>query len=281
MKTITSINALRKELDVLRSKKKCIGFVPTMGFFHEGHLSLMRRARKENDIVVVSLFVNPTQFAEGEDLDTYPRDMERDAKMADEVGVDYIFAPTSRAMYPDGYGTYVENDTISDLLCGVSRPGHFRGVATVVAKLLNIVEADRAYFGQKDYQQLCVLKLMARDLNMRTKVFMCPIVREKDGLAMSSRNVYLSERERMRALNIHVALKHARTMIQDGERRPREIIAEMKEIIKTSVDKIDYIALLSADTLESVTKLHGKIFIGVAAYMGGTRLIDNTIITVK
>jgi len=278
MKILRSITALMKVLEKERCMKKKIGFVPTMGYFHEGHLSLMRKARTENDIVVVSIYVNPTQFGPKEDLRSYPRDVKHDTQKARLEKVDYLFCPSDEVMYPDGYGTFIINETISDILCGASRPGHFRGVATIVCKLLNIVGADTAYFGQKDYQQLCVIKRLVSDLNIRTKIKMCPIIREKDGLAMSSRNNYLNTKDRTRAVVLSQALSAARLLVRKGERDPHTIIKKMKQIVKTSVDTIDYIALLDAGNLKQIDEIKGKVYIGVAAYIGATRLIDNLLI---
>jgi pantoate--beta-alanine ligase len=281
MKIISSIETLRKTIERARIEKKTIGFVPTMGYFHDGHLSLMKRAKKENDCLIVSIFVNPTQFGVNEDLEKYPRDMKRDTSIARSAGVDYLFTPSVSDMYPEGYCTYLVNEKFSSVLCGAARPGHFRGVLTVVCKLFNIVGADRAYFGQKDYQQLTLLSMMKRDLNMPTRIVMCPTVREKDGLAMSSRNVYLGRDERVRALSIYGALKQARTMIAGGERSSKAVIEAMKKILGRGVDSIDYVAVCSARDLTPLSTLTGKVFIGVAARVRSTRLIDNCIINIK
>jgi pantoate--beta-alanine ligase len=197
---ITDINEMKKISNNLKKEGKSIGFVPTMGYLHKGHVSLMECSKKENDITVVSIFVNPTQFGKNEDYDKYPRDLERDLKICEEVGVDYVFHPSISQMYPEGYSTYVVMETLVDKLCGKFRPGHFKGVLTVVNKLFNIVKPDRAYFGKKDYQQYIIIKKMVQDLNIDTKVIGCPLIREEDGLALSSRNKYLTEEERKSAL---------------------------------------------------------------------------------
>ncbi|HBF69599.1 MAG TPA: pantoate--beta-alanine ligase, partial [Thermotoga sp.] len=223
MKIIETIEEMKKFSEEMREKKKTIGFVPTMGYLHEGHLSLVRRARDENDVVVVSIFVNPTQFGPNEDYERYPRDFERDRKLLEKENVDCIFHPSVEEMYPPDFSTYVEETKLSKNLCGRSRPGHFRGVCTVVTKLFNIVKPHRAYFGQKDAQQFRVLRRMVRDLNMDVEMIECPIVREPDGLAMSSRNVYLSPEERQQALSLYQSLKIAENLYLNGERDAEKI----------------------------------------------------------
>jgi len=277
MKIIKKIAEMQKIANDLRQQGKSIGFVPTMGYLHEGHLSLMKCARKENDVVVISIFVNPTQFVPGEDYERYPRDEEGDIKKAKEVGVDIVFIPDVKDMYPDGYSTYVEEKVLSAGLCGARRPGHFKGVTTIVAKLFNIVKPHRAYFGKKDYQQLRVIERMARDLNFDIEIIGCPIVREPDGLAMSSRNVYLSQEERKSALCLYKSLLLAQNMIKKGEKKPAIIKKVMEEFIlkHPHVKKIDYIEIVDRYTLQPVDKLTGNELIALAVFVGPARLIDN------
>ncbi|QIB27990.1 pantoate--beta-alanine ligase [Caloranaerobacter azorensis] len=282
MKIIKSIEEMKSIISDEKSKGKSIGLVPTMGYLHDGHLSLMKRARKENDVVVASIFVNPKQFGQGEDYEVYPRDIERDSKLADSVGVDYIFAPEVKEMYPEGYNTYVEVLGVTDKLCGASRPGHFRGVTTVVTKLFNIVTPDRAYFGQKDAQQVYVVRQMVRDLNMDVNIISCPIVREHDGLAMSSRNTYLSEEERRQALVLSKSLFWAEDMINKGERDAKTLIKGIKSMInEMPLADIDYVEIIDYDTFREVEKLKGNILIALAVRIGKTRLIDNILVEVE
>ena len=281
MQIIKIIPQLRKVLDIARRKGKSIGFVPTMGCFHEGHLQLMRRAKKEHDICVVSIYVNPKQFGPKEDLSQYPRDFKRDASMAQKENVDIIFFPSDNVIYSKGYLTYIDVETITQSLCGHFRLGHFLGVATVVAKLLNMVQPSAMYLGQKDAQQVAVLKVMARDLNFPVKICVEPTVRESDGLALSSRNVFLSPRDRQEAPVIHRALRQAKTAIQKGERNPGRIIAMIKAMIKFKTrGQVQYVACVHADTLESLKRIEGNILIAVAVLFGKTRLIDNISIRV-
>lgn len=259
-----------------------VGFVPTMGYFHEGHLSLMRRARRECGRVVVSLFVNPLQFGPQEDFERYPRDLDRDAALAKEAGVDVLFVPEVAAMYPPGYATYVEVAGLTEPLCGRSRPGHFRGVTTVVAKLFNIVQPDVAYFGQKDYQQALIISRMSRDLFWPLQVVICPTVREADGLAASSRNVYLSEEERRQATCLFQALEAGKRAIAQGERRAREIERIMAEVIRQRpLAKIDYAEVRRAHDLGPVEEITGKVVLALAVWIGRTRLIDNALVEVE
>lgn len=263
----------------LKSEGKTIGFVPTMGYLHEGHLSLARQAREDTDIVVMSIYVNPLQFGPKEDFQRYPRDLKRDVKLAKSVGVDIIFTPSDEEMYPPDYVTYVEVEKLTERLCGQFRPGHFKGVTTVVTKLFNIVKPDIAYFGQKDAQQARVIEKMVEDLNMDIKIKIMPIVREKDGLAMSSRNVYLSSEERKKAVSLYLALRKAEGLISQGEREPEKIIEEMKKIlVKSGVSRIDYIEIVDSQNLKPLKKIKGKFLIALAVWIGKTRLIDNTII---
>jgi pantoate--beta-alanine ligase len=279
MKTINNVKMFKKELSGKRLSGKSIGFVPTMGFFHEGHLSLIRRAREENGVAVVSVFVNPAQFSAGEDLNRYPRDVNRDIELARKERIDYFFNPQVDEMYPDGYKTFVEVESLSRKLCGKSRPGHFKGVATVVAKLLNICRPDVLYLGQKDAQQAVILKRVVADLNMDVNVKVLPTVREKDGLAMSSRNKYLDDDERARAPVLYKALSEAEKSVKEGERdaglllkRIRRRISEEKGIM------IDYVEAVSIDDLESLDEIKGPALIAGAVKLGGARLIDNVLI---
>ncbi|MCS7175441.1 pantoate--beta-alanine ligase [Pseudothermotoga sp.] len=262
-----------------RSAGKWIGFVPTMGYLHEGHLSLVRRCRSENDTVVVSIFVNPTQFGPNEDYANYPRDLKRDLSMLEKENVDYVFVPTVEEMYPKNYSTYVIEENLSRYLCGKSRPTHFKGVCTIVTKLFNIVKPHRAYFGQKDAQQFRIIRRMVKDLNMDVEVIECPIVREQDGLAMSSRNVYLVGEERKQALALYQSLKIAEQLYQSGERNAERIKQKMLEhFAKYDLVKVDYVEIVDEETLQPVGQLDGKVLVAVAAWVGKARLIDNTIL---
>jgi len=276
---LRTIPSLRKALDSHRVDGKSIGLVPTMGCFHEGHLSLMRRARKKHDIVVVSLFVNPTQFGPSEDFEAYPRNEKRDIAMAKEVGVDYIFAPSVGAMYPQENVSVVSMHGMTDVLCGASRVGHFDGVMMIVCKLFNLVQPDESFFGQKDYQQCKVIQRMVTDLNMPVRVAMCPIVREPDGLAMSSRNTYLSDAERVRATILYRSLMDAKTMIKQGKCSVALITKKIEKVLSVGVSRIEYIEIRNADTLVAVRNIkNNPVVIAVAAKIGKTRLIDNIIV---
>ncbi|MCD6552173.1 pantoate--beta-alanine ligase [Thermotoga sp.] len=279
MKIIETVEEMKRFSEEMRERKKTIGFVPTMGYLHEGHLSLVKRARAENDVVVVSIFVNPTQFGPSEDYERYPRDFERDRRLLEKENVDCVFHPSVEEMYPPDFSTYVEEAKLSKPLCGRSRPGHFRGVCTVVTKLFNIVKPHRAYFGQKDAQQFRVLRRMVRDLNMDVEMIECPIVREPDGLAMSSRNVYLTAEERKQALALYQSLKIAENLFLNGERDATRIKEEMiKYLSKFNKVRIDYVEIVDEETLESVEKIDRKVIVAVAAWVGKARLIDNTIL---
>lgn len=259
-----------------RSEGKKIGFVPTMGFLHEGHLSLIRQMRPLCDILVVSIFVNPTQFAPSEDLEQYPRDFERDEKLCRNENVDIIFYPDSGQMYPAPYATYVHVENLTDTLCGASRPGHFRGVTTIVTKLFHIVKPHLAIFGEKDFQQAVVLKKMVVDLNFDVKIMTGPIIREEDGLAMSSRNKYLTANQRRQATIIYQSLQKAQEMVKAGERNSevirKYIIDNINRIPET---KIDYVAVVNETTLKPVVQIDHHSVIALAVYIGSTRLIDN------
>ncbi|RUM42367.1 MAG: pantoate--beta-alanine ligase [Desulfurobacterium sp.] len=280
MRVVKSIKEMQSISESLRKTGKTIGFVPTMGYLHDGHMSLVECARRENDVVVMSIFVNPVQFAPGEDFERYPRDLERDRKIAQEKGVDYLFVPEVSEMYPPGYSTYVEVEGITEVLCGAKRPGHFRGVATVVTKLFNIVKPHRAYFGKKDFQQLKVIERLVKDLNFDVEVIGCPIVREKDGLAMSSRNVYLSPEERESATSLYRALKLAKELFEKGERDPEVIKSRMEELILSHphVKAIDYIEIVDPETFKPVDEIKEGTLIALAVFVGNARLIDNWVV---
>ena len=253
-----------------------------MGYFHEGHLSLMRQAKKECDICVVSIYVNPKQFGPGEDLSRYPRDIKHDATMIEKENVDILFIPSDNDVYPNCYLTYIDVERISETLCGKYRPGHFQGVATVVAKLLNMVQPDLMYLGQKDAQQVKVLSKMVTDLNFPVRIRVVPTAREKDGLAMSSRNIHLSVQERVQAPVLYKALKVAATRIKAGERSASKITGIIHKIIaQHSSGKIQYVACVDADTLEPLKRLKGKVLIALAVFFNRTRLIDNVIVPIK
>lgn len=283
MKIIKSINQIKNGIKRYKRNGKLIGFVPTMGCLHKGHLSLAYAARRECDIVVMSIFVNPAQFGPREDFKRYPRNIKRDERLAKKAGVEIIFYPSVKTMYPEGYSTFVNVEGITTRLCGAFRPGYFRGVVTVVTKLFNIVEPDIAYFGQKDAQQAIVIKRMVKDLNMDIKIKILPIVRESSGLAMSSRNVYLSTDERRDANILFIALQEARRMIKLGVVDSRRIIERMRSLIKSkpSVSKIDYIKIVDLERLLPVNKIKNRVLIVFAVWFGETRLIDNIIVDAK
>lgn len=279
-KVVHTVAELHKILQPLWRKGEPVGFVPTMGALHEGHVSLMRLSKAGGNVLtVVSVFVNPLQFAPGEDYDEYPRDLGGDVKVARDANVDVVFAPSVAEMYPRGFVTWCDQDKITEKLCGGNRPGHFRGVLTVVLKLFNIVRPTNAYFGQKDYQQSVVIQRMVTDLNLDAKVHVCPIIREPDGLAMSSRNVYLGPKHRQEALVLHQALDRAKELIGGGEKNVKKLHNEVKRIIGGAKSaKIDYIAIVHPETLEDVNDVSGKTVIAVAVRFGKTRLIDNVIV---
>ena len=275
---VTDLVPLRGIIAEARRRGRTIGLVPTMGALHAGHLRLIAAARAQTDFVVVSIFVNPAQFGPNEDLSRYPRPLERDLELCDEAGVDLVFHPQSATVYPPGYRTYVEVTGLQDVLCGASRPGHFRGVATVVLKLFNMVQPDRAFFGQKDAQQVRIIQQMVRDLNVPVEVCVCPIVREADGLALSSRNAYLEAEERRRATVLHGTLTEARRRIEAGERDAATIRRWMaKQLAAVPGAVLDYVAIVDADTLEDVSAIVAArpVLLAVAVKFGGTRLIDN------
>jgi pantoate--beta-alanine ligase len=277
MQTIETKEVLRRAVTDARQSGQTIGLVPTMGFLHEGHLSLIRRAREENDLVVVSIFVNPTQFGPDEDLETYPRDIERDTALMIDEKVDLVFLPDADQLYPAGYATYVEvQGPMTQTLCGRSRPGHFRGVTTIVSKLFLLATPHRVYFGQKDAQQVAVIQQMAKDLDFDTQIVACPTVREADGLALSSRNAYLSPQHRKDAVVLSASLFEAGEMVAGGEHRSSAVIQHISERIRAVTGAIiDYIAVVNAETLADLETLRGEVLIAAAVKLGGTRLIDN------
>ena len=277
MKVITTVAEMAK---LSREAKRPLGLVPTMGYLHRGHLSLVDYARKENRALVVSVFVNPTQFGPQEDLAAYPRDMERDMALLEGGGTDVVFAPPVEEMYPPGYDTWVEVDRLARRLEGEARPGHFRGVATVVAKLFNIVRPDRAYFGQKDGQQAAVIGRMASDLNMGVQVVVLPTVREPDGLAMSSRNIYLTPEQRKAAPSLYRALSRVRELWQGGERDAERLRREARAMLEAEplVEAIDYVSVADAETLEELDTVDRPAMVSLAARMGRARLIDNVVL---
>lgn len=274
-----TIKDVRERVNAWKREGLTVGFVPTMGYLHEGHKSLMEAARANNDKVVVSVFVNPMQFGPNEDLESYPRDFEKDSALCESVGVDLIFHPEPEEMYADGFCSYVDMNGLTTELCGKSRPIHFRGVQTVVLKLFNIVKPDTAYFGQKDAQQLAVIKRMVKDLNVDTEIVGCPIVREADGLAKSSRNTYLNPDERKAALILSRSLKLGRELIENGETDSKAVIKAITDSINTEpLAKIDYVDVVDFDTITPVDKIGKSVLVAIAVYIGKTRLIDNFII---
>lgn len=281
MHIIKKIASLQKKLDAARQKGMTVGFVPTMGALHEGHLSLVRRAHKENDVCVVSIFVNPIQFGPKEDLGQYPRDLKKDSRLMRGL-CDFLFVPDAFHIYPPGFSTFVEVKGLSDVLCGVARKGHFAGVTTVVAKLLNIVTPDRVYFGQKDAQQAAIIKKMASDLNFPVDISVLPIVREKDGLAMSSRNSYLSPKERREAVVLFQALKSAERMVGAGMRDAAKIKSALSDLVSAAAAaRIEYIEIVDKERLAPLKTIEHDALLLLAVRIGKTRLIDNTILKVK
>ncbi|HIX68653.1 MAG TPA: pantoate--beta-alanine ligase [Candidatus Anaerostipes excrementavium] len=280
MKIVETIEEVRKQVKEWKKQGLTVGLVPTMGYLHEGHQSLMEAARKENDKVVVSIFVNPMQFGPTEDLAEYPRDLDHDAKLCEKVGVDLIFHPEPEEMYQPDFCSFVDMTGLTEGLCGKTRPIHFRGVCTVVNKLFNIVQPDKAYFGQKDGQQLAVIRRMVRDLNMDIQIVGCPIIREEDGLAKSSRNTYLSAEERKAALILSKTIAFGKELAKT-EKDAKKVIAAMKEKIETEpLAKIDYVEAVDAISMQPAETLEGECMLAMAVYIGKTRLIDNTLINV-
>ncbi|OQX54050.1 MAG: pantoate--beta-alanine ligase [Candidatus Omnitrophica bacterium 4484_213] len=278
MKVIHSINQMFDYSRKIKGAGKTIGFVPTMGALHQGHLSLIKRARGDCQIVVVSIFVNPAQFGPGEDFKRYPRNFVADKKICQKVKVDFLFAPRVKEIYPQGYCSYVRVKGLEDKLCGVFRPGYFQGVTTIVHKLFNVVQPDIAYFGQKDFQQAVIIKRMVRDLNIPVKIRVLPIVREKDGLAMSSRNKYLNRQQRKEAPILFQSLQLAKEALKKGERNSAKIISRMKKMIERVPEaKIDYVSIVDPETLEDVRLVKGRVLVALAVRIGKARLIDNII----
>ncbi|MDE5582944.1 MAG: pantoate--beta-alanine ligase [Ruminococcus sp.] len=276
MKTVKTITEVREQVRQWRKEGLTVGFVPTMGYLHEGHASLIDNSKRDNDRTVISVFVNPMQFAPTEDLESYPRDIEHDKALAESHGCDMIFNPEPEEMYSENFSSFVDMTVLTENLCGISRPIHFRGVCTVVNKLFNIVKPDKAYFGKKDAQQLAVIRHMVNDLNMDIEVIGCPIVRENDGLAKSSRNTYLNGEERQSALILSQALEFGKALIKSGEKNTAEIISAIENKIKTQpLARIDYVKIVDSETMQDIATLDRNALCAIAVYIGRTRLIDN------
>ncbi len=282
MNTVRKIKEMKSVVRDVRSLGKSVGLVPTMGYLHEGHLSLVQASLQSTDCTVVSIFVNPAQFGPKEDFKEYPRDLARDSQLLEKLGVDLLFCPDYTEMYPPDYKTYIEVESLQDKLCGPSRPGHFRGVCTVVLKLFNIVQPDVAFFGQKDTQQAIILKRMVSDLNLDVRVEVMPTVREEDGLALSSRNVYLDPEQRQSALCLSRSLNEAAGMIRSGERRTDPLMDRMREIIdREDLAKLDYIAIVDTGSLEPLKEIKKEALIALAVFFGSVRLIDNMMVSAE
>ena len=276
MQTIQTIQEMQNIISQLKQENKTIGFVPTMGFLHHGHLSLIKKAREENDITILSIYVNPTQFNNPEDLEKYPRNFKQDQEQAEKEKVDYIFYPNNKEMYPNGQKPIGYTNKFMKGLCASTRPGHFEGVVTIVSKLFNIIQPTKTYFGQKDYQQSLVIKQMIKDLNYNIEFVMCPLIREPDGVAMSSRNAMLTKEQRNNAIVLFKSLLSARELIQDGETNTNTIKENIKNIINNIEDtKINYIEIRNSETLENIDEINGKVIIALAVFFGKVRLIDN------
>lgn len=282
IKVVHTIKEVRETVKEWRKEGLSVGFVPTMGFLHEGHKSLIDKAVEQNDRVVVSVFVNPMQFGPTEDLDKYPRDLAADTRLCEAAGANLIFNPEPSEMYDKGFCSFVDMNGPTAELCGKSRPTHFRGVCTVVNKLFNIVQPDRSYFGQKDAQQLSVIRRMVKDLNIPVEVVPCPIIREADGLAKSSRNTYLNPEERQAALILSRAIKVGQHCVELGERDTHKVVEAMKALIETEpLARIDYVEAVDLDSVQKVDKVEGEVLFAMAVYVGKTRLIDNFIVNIK
>jgi len=282
MQTLTDIDELKTLIGSIKHRGRSIGFVPTMGFLHEGHLSLVREALASTDTTVVSIFVNPSQFGPEEDFQSYPRDIDRDSAMLKAIGIDILFTPQDTQMYPAGFRTTVQVEGLQDRLLGRSRPGHFKGVCTVVLKLFNIVQPDVAFFGQKDAQQAVILKKMARDLNLSVGLEVLPIVREEDGLALSSRNRYLNPEEREAARILSISLRKARKWIEEGERGTEIIVEKIKKSVRSEpLARIDYVEIVDSTNLEPLATIRDRALIDMGVYIGKTRLIDNAVIRLE
>lgn len=275
---LKKIDEVRAQVKEWKKQGLTVGLVPTMGYLHEGHQSLIKKSVKQNDRTVVSVFVNPIQFGPNEDLESYPRDLEADAKLCEATGADIIFNPEPEEMYADGFVSFINMTGLPNALCGLTRPIHFKGVCTVVGKLFNIVTPDRAYFGQKDAQQLAIIMRMVKDLNFDIEIVGCPIIREADGLAKSSRNIYLTAEERKAAVVLSKAVKLGQQMIADGEREAAKIVGAMKELISAEpLATIDYVEMVNMDTMQSIEKAEGHVLCAMAVKFGKARLIDNFI----
>jgi pantoate--beta-alanine ligase len=282
MKVIKDPEEMRAYSQKIKRRGKTIGLVPTMGFLHEGHLSLVEAARKKADVVAVSIFVNPAQFGPGEDYSRYPRNLSRDKKLLGNFEVDVLFLPEASKMYPKGAKTWVEVEGLSQKMCGRSRPTHFRGVTTLVAKLFNLAQPDYAFFGEKDFQQQAIIKRMVKDLNLPIEIISLPILREFDGLAMSSRNKYLTAKERKQSPLLYRALCLAKEEIEKGEKNPNKILLRMRSLIGTIPGfRLDYVVIVDPETLEEVKKIRGKVLVALAAHLGKARLIDNMVVAAK
>ncbi|MBR1840208.1 MAG: pantoate--beta-alanine ligase [Prevotella sp.] len=279
MQVVKTIREVREIVNEWRKQGYTVGLVPTMGYLHEGHQSLISKSHEQNDRTVVSVFVNPIQFGPNEDLATYPRDLERDMQKVEEAGGDIIFNPEPSEMYPDHFTSFIDTTETTELLCGARRPVHFRGVCTVVGKLFNIVGPDRAYFGQKDAQQLATIKRFARDLNFNIEIVPCPIVREDDGLAKSSRNTYLSPEERKAAVILSQSLKKGKQAIENGEKDAKKVISIITESLETEpLAKVDYVEVVDFNNVQRIDQIKGETLVAIAVYIGKTRLIDNFIV---
>lgn len=282
MPVAATVSAVRQAVSQARREGRSIGLVPTMGALHAGHVSLIQTARRETGFVVASIFVNPTQFGPSEDFSRYPRPMDQDLEMCRHQGVDLVFAPDTEIMYPPGFRAFIEVQGLQDVLCGASRPGHFRGVATVVLKLFNIVQPDVAYFGQKDAQQTRIIEKMVRDLDVPVRIRVCPIIREPDGLALSSRNQYLNAQQRRHATVLHQALEEARARIEAGERDANIVRQAMTNRIQVTPGAVlDYAAVVDAEMLQPLERVTGKVLLAVAVKFGATRLIDNAAVSAE
>lgn len=282
MDIIKTIHRMTGSSEGLRYNGKKIGFVPTMGYLHDGHLSLIKEARKQNDILIVSIYVNPIQFAAGEDCNTYPKDFDRDIKLLEASDTDILFFPDDREIFPEGYKTYIYVEEITEKLCGISRPGHFRGVATIVAKLFNIIGPHTAYFGEKDFQQLAVIRRMVMDLNFDVRIIGMPIIREKDGLAMSSRNRYLNTAQRKAALCLFKAIVKANDLVREGVLSSEKILHEARHIIESeNMTKIDYLVICDPQKFKDVDIISDNTLFALAVKVGETRLIDNCILNLQ
>ncbi len=279
MEVISLPAKMQEKALYLREKRKIIGFVPTMGYLHQGHLSLIRKARRECEVVVISIYVNPTQFGPGEDFERYPRDLKRDIRLAEREGVDIIFAPRDKDMYPEDFSTYVEEKALSQRWEGEFRPHHFQGVTTIVAKLFNIVLPHKAYFGAKDWQQAVIIQRMVRDLHFPVEIVVCPTIREEDGLALSSRNTYLSPEGRKKATLLYKVLKEGERKIKEGEKDVEKIVSQLKSIIeKEPLAELDYLSIVDPETLEPLREIQKKNLFLIACKVEGVRLIDNLLV---